>query len=231
MTTNHSRYLDTLTALFAAFAIISGVVAGKIFIIGGVSLPGSAVIFPMTYIFGDILTEVYGFQRSRRVIWIGLLCSMLASIIFGIVALLPPAPGFDANAAFVRVLGQVPRIAVAGWIAFFLGEMSNSVILSLMKKATRGRFLWMRTIGSTMVGELIDTGLFFTLAFWGVLPTSLILNTIWGLYLWKVVVEVVLTPATYWVIRHLKMVDQSDVYDYGERYNPFRFGTTRRPSE
>lgn len=217
------RYTDLITAVFTAITIASGVTAGKIFSVGGVTLAGSAVIFPLAYIFGDILTEVYGFRRSRRVIWIGLFCSISASAIFGIVAALPPDASFDANEAYLRVLGQVPRIAVAGWLAYFVGEMSNSVILSLMKIATKGKHLWSRTIASTLVGELLDTFAFFYLAFWGVLPGDLLVHTAVNLYLWKVGIEVIFTPVTYLVVGFLKRKEGVDVYDHGERYNPFRF--------
>lgn len=219
---NEYRYLDLLTALFASVAIISGTIAGKIFQIGPVTLPGSAILFPLTYIFGDILTEVYGYQRARRVIWIGLMCSIVSTVTYGVVALLPPAAGFHENYSYEIVLGQVPRIAAAGWLAFFLGENANSVTLSLMKIWTRGRHLWTRTIGSTIIGEGVDTVIFFFLAFSGVLEWGLITRTTLYLYLWKVGVEVVLTPATYVVVAHIKRVEQVDVYDYHERYNPFR---------
>ena len=186
------------------------------------TLPGSAILFPVTYIFGDILTEVYGYRRARRVIWIGLFCSVIATLAYSVVAALPPAVQFYENQAFVTVLGQVPRIAAAGWFAFFLGENANSVTLSLMKIWTKGRYLWARTIGSTIVGELVDTVVFFFLAFSGVLAWDLITRTTLYLYAWKVTVEVVLTPLTYRVIAHIKRVEESDAFDHGERYNPFR---------
>jgi queuosine precursor transporter len=218
-------YLDLLTAVFASITVISGTIAGKIFQVGSVTLPGSAILFPVTYIFGDILTEVYGYRRARRVIWIGLLCSVLSTLTYGVVAALPPAVGFEGNEAFVTVLGQVPRIAAAGWIAFFLGENANSVTLSLMKKWTRGRHLWARMIGSTVVGEFVDTVIFFVLAFSGVLSWDLLTRTIVYLYAWKVIVEIVLTPATYRVVAHVKRVEALDVFDHGEHYNPFRIRT------
>jgi uncharacterized integral membrane protein (TIGR00697 family) len=216
------KYVDLLTALFASVAIISGTIAGKVFQIGPITLPGSAILFPVAYIFGDILTEVYGYRRARRVIWIGLLCSVIATVTYGSVAALPPAAEFSENDAYVVVLGQVPRIATAGWLAFFLGENANSITLSIMKIVTKGRFLWMRTIGSTIVGEMVDTVLFLTLAFVGVLDRDLLIRTIVYFYVWKVGVEVVLTPLTYLVVAHIKEADRSDVFDYGERYNPFR---------
>lgn len=218
------HYLDLLTAVFASVAIVSGTIAGKIFQIGPVTLPGSAVLFPVTYIFGDILTEVYGYRRARRVIWIGLLCSIISTVTYGAVAALPPADGFTENRAFETVLGQVPRIAAAGWLAFFLGENTNSVILSLMKRWTKGRYLWTRTIGSTIAGEFVDTVVFFMLAFGGVLPWDLVTRTTLHLYVWKVLVEVTLTPVTYRVIAHIKSVEQLDVFDHGEHYNPFSLG-------
>jgi len=216
------RYLDLLTAMFASVAVISGTIAGKIFQVGPVTLPGSAILFPLTYIFGDILTEVYGYRRARRVIWIGLLCSIVSTATYGAVAVLPPAEGFHDNASFARVLGQVPRIAAAGWLAFFLGENANSVTLSLLKIATQGRHLWLRTIGSTVVGEFVDTCVFLLLAFGGSLEWGLLSQTIWYHYVWKVAVEVLLTPVTYLVVWHIKHVERVDMFDYGERYNPFR---------
>jgi uncharacterized integral membrane protein (TIGR00697 family) len=219
---NEFRYLDFLTALFASVAVISGTIAGKIFQVGPVTLPGSAVLFPLTYIFGDILTEVYGYRRARRVIWVGLACSIVSTLTYGVVSVLPPAQGFHENAAYATVLGQVPRIAAAGWLAFLLGENTNSVTLSLMKIATRGRHLWTRTIGSTIVGEFVDTSVFLLLAFGGVLEWSLLIRTTLFHYVWKVAVEVAFTPITYLVVSHIKRIEQVDVYDYGERYNPFR---------
>lgn len=216
------RYLDLLTALFASVAVISGTIAGKIIQVGPVTLPGSAALFPLTYIFGDILTEVYGYRRARRVIWIGLLCSIISTATYALVATLPPAAEFHDNSAYVTVLGQVPRIAVSGWIAFFLGENANSVVLSRMKIWTEGRHLWIRTIGSTIVGELVDSVVFFTLAFAGTLGWGLILRTTIYLYLWKVLLEVVLTPVTYRVVAYLKRVERLDTFDHGESYNPFR---------
>lgn len=216
------RHLDLLTALFSAITVISGAIAGKIVEVSGITVTGAAVLFPFTYIFGDILTEVYGYQRTRRVIWIGLLCSAISVITYGAVAMLPPAAEFQDNAAYVTVLGQVPRIALAGWIAFFLGENANSITLSILKKKTNGKYLWVRTIGSTVVGQWIDTAVFLTLAFGGVLDNHLIARTMLHLYLWKLVVEVLFTPVTYIVVARLKESERLDTYDHGESYNPFR---------
>ena len=216
------KYLDLLTALFSSVAIVSGTIAGKIFQVSEITLPGSAILFPITYIFGDILTEVYGYQRARRVIWIGLFCSIIATVTYGFVSVLPPAAGFLDNQAYVTVLGQVPRIAEAGWLAFFIGENVNSVILSLMKKWTKGKYLWTRMIGSTIVGELVDTTIFISLAFTGVLDPSLVAKTVIYLYLWKLIVEIALTPITYIIVAHIKEREGLDVFDYGVRYNPFK---------
>lgn len=217
------KYVDILTAVFAVIATVSGVTAGKLIEVMGFVLPASAIIFPLAYIFGDILTEVYGFKRSRRVIWIGFGCSIASALIFGIAAELPSPSFFDGADAYKRVLGQVPIITIAGWFAFFLGEMSNSVVLSILKKITKGRGLWFRAIASTMVGELIDTAIFLSIAFYSVFTTSQLVETIFTLYLWKVAVEIIFLPATYFICRVLKRTEGVDVYDHGVKYNPFGF--------
>jgi len=217
------RYIDIVTAAFAVTSIVSGVTAGKLIDITGFVLPASAIIFPLAYIFGDILTEVYGFRRSRRVIWIGFGCSVAGSVVFGVVAELPSPGWFEGAPAYKVVLGQIPLIAVAGWLAFFLGEMSNSVVLSILKTLTKGRGLWLRAVVSTIVGELIDTAIFLSIAFHATFTTPQLIKTIFTLYLWKVAVEVLFLPVTYFICRQLKRAEGVDVYDYGVMYNPFGF--------
>jgi queuosine precursor transporter len=223
---DHGRrlnYIDVITAAFAVTSVVSGVTAGKLMIVSGFVLPASAIIFPLAYIFGDILTEVYGFSRSRRVIWIGFACSVTASLIFGAVSIVPSPPWFESALAYKTVLGQVPLIAVAGWLAFFLGEMSNSAILSILKKVTKGRGLWLRALLSTMVGELVDTAIFLSIAFYSVFSPPQMIKTILTLYCWKVAVEAILLPATYAACKALKKAEGVDVYDFGVTYNPFGF--------
>jgi hypothetical protein len=217
------KYVDVITAAFAVTSVVSGVTAGKLLDVAGFVLPSSAIIFPLAYIFGDILTEVYGFRRSRRVIWIGFGCSIAASLIFGIAADLPSPSWFEGAPAYKTVLGQVPLIAVAGWLAFFLGEISNSIVLSVIKKLTKGWGLWLRAVASTMIGELVDTAIFLSIAFHSTFTTPQLINTIFTLYLWKVAVEVLFLPVTYAICRNLKRAEGVDVFDYGVKYNPFGF--------
>lgn len=221
-TVARGRCLDLLTALFASAVIISGLIAPRLISLGEVVLPASALLFPVTYIFGDILTEVYGYRRARRVIWIGLLCNVLAAVVFGVVAQMPAPSGYRDVAAFETVLAQVPLITCAGWIAFFLGENANSISLSILKKLTMGRMLWLRTISSTLVGELVDTVVFLGLAFRSVMGTDALIDMMLSLYLWKVAVEILFTPATYWIVGRVKRFEGLDTYDYGVKYNPFR---------
>lgn len=211
-------------ALFVAILLISNVVATKIFVIGGLPFDGGAFIFPVSYIFGDILTEVYGYARSRRVIWTGFFSLFLMSAIIIVVGKMPPAPDWDGQEAYMRILGFTPRLVVAGLIGYFWGEFSNSFILAKMKVMTHGKWLWSRTIGSTVVGELVDTALFCTIAFYGELPHStLIAYTLTG-YFYKTAVEVIMTPVTYMVVGFLKREEREDWYDRETDFNPFHRG-------
>ena len=184
---------------------------------------GGTILFPLSYIFGDILTEVYGFRRSRRVIWLGFMSAILMSLVFYIVQLLPPATGWTNQQAFESILGFVPRIVLASLIAFFAGEFSNSFILSRLKIFTQGRFLWMRTIGSTLIGEGLDTILFCMIAFYGTMPSSLLWSIIISNYIFKCSIEILFTPLTYVIVHFLKTKENEDMYDAGINYNPFSF--------
>lgn len=217
-----SRAYTLITALFAAVLIISNVASAKIATFGGLTLDGGTLLFPLSYIFGDVLTEVYGYAGSRPVIWIGFGCTALASVVFAAVGALPPAPDWHGQAAFTATLGLTPRIVAASLLAFLVGEFANSFVMAKMKIATRGRWLWTRTLGSTLVGQAVDTGLFVTVAFTGVLPWSLILPLILSNYVFKVGVEALLTPVTYRVVAWLKRHDGCDVYDHDTDFNPFR---------
>jgi uncharacterized integral membrane protein (TIGR00697 family) len=190
---------------------------------------GGAFIFPISYIFGDILTEVYGYQRSRRVIWIGFAWLVIFNLVLYATAMMPPEPEWNKAVGdddFKKVFGLAPRLALAGIFAYFWGEFANAYVLAKMKIATEGKWLWSRTIGSTLVGELIDTFLFCFIAFYGVLPMEQILNyTITG-YLYKSAVEIMFTPATYAVVKFLKRAENEDHYDRNTDFNPFQLRTT-----
>jgi uncharacterized integral membrane protein (TIGR00697 family) len=218
------RYFDLVMALFVAVLLISNVASTKFVVLGPFTFDGGTILFPISYIFGDILTEVYGYSRSRRVIWTGFGCTALAAFIFWLVGALPAAPGWTQQEAYLAILGQTPRIVAASLIAYFAGEFSNSFVLAKMKILTRGRWLWTRTIGSTLVGEGVDTLLFVTVAFAGVVPASLLLTTVLSNYIFKCGVEAVATPLTYQIVRYLKRAEREDYYDIGTDFNPFRVG-------
>jgi len=211
-------------ALFVAVLLISNVASSKIMDLGPFTFDGGTILFPLSYIFGDILTEVYGYRRSRRVIWTGFFCAGLMALVFYLVGELPPAAGWEGQAAYETILGVTPRIVLGSLIAYFAGEFSNSYTLAKMKLLTRGRWLWTRTIGSTLVGEGVDTLLFVMIAFAGLLPPSLLISVIISNYVFKCGTEILATPITYQVVAFLKQAEQEDYYDYGTDFNPFRLG-------
>ncbi|MCX6137948.1 MAG: queuosine precursor transporter [Ignavibacteriales bacterium] len=215
------KHLDTITGLFVAVLLISNVASSKIVQLSLFTFDGGTILFPLSYIFGDVLTEVYGYRRSRKVIWIGFGSALLMSIIFMVVGAMPPAQGWINQDAYDKILGLTPRIVAASLIAFFSGEFSNSYTLAKLKIWTKGRHLWMRTIGSTVVGEFVDTALFVMIAFWGMLPTATLTAVIISNYVFKTGVEAILTPVTYRVVAWLKKEEAEDYYDHGTDFNPF----------
>jgi uncharacterized integral membrane protein (TIGR00697 family) len=214
------KYLGLITCLYVALQLVSDVTAGKITTVLGFSVSVTVLWFPFTYIFADILTEVYGYARARSVLWTVLICSVLAGVIYQVAVYMPPASGFDANDAYKRVLGSVPRILLGGWIAVFAGEILNDYVLAKLKVACRGRFLWVRTIGSTIVGQLANTTLFYVIALYAVIPTDLLVKSILSGWLLKVAVEVLMTPVTYYIVGNLKRIEQEDYYDTETNFNP-----------
>ena len=215
------KYLGTISVFFVSVLLISNIASTKIVDFGLFTFDGGTLLFPLSYIFGDILTEVYGYKGSRRVIWLGFFMALLMSVIFIIVGKLPPAAGWDNQAAYDAILGLTPRIVCASLIAYFCGEFSNSYVLAKMKIWTKGKWLWTRTIGSTVVGELVDSALFITIAFFGILPNSLLLTLIISNYVFKTLVEVLFTPITYKVVKFLKVKENEDYYDKDTNFNPF----------
>lgn len=218
------RYFPFVMALFVAVLLISNVASSKILDLGPFTFDGGTILFPISYIFGDILTEVYGYRRSREVIWTGFGCALLMAVTLWVVGWLPPDPQWPHQEAYEAILGVTPRIVAGSLIAYFAGEFSNSYTLAKMKIWTRGRWLWTRTIGSTMVGEFADTLLFVCIAFGGILPWGLLVSVIVSNYLFKTGLEIVATPVTYAVVRRLKAAEQEDYYDYGTDFSPFRLG-------
>jgi uncharacterized integral membrane protein (TIGR00697 family) len=216
------RYFDLIMALFVAVLLISNVASSKILKLGPFTFDGGTILFPISYIFGDILTEVYGYRRSRRVIWVGFACAGLMAGVFALVGALPPAEGWENQAAYEAILGTTPRIVLGSLIAYFAGEFSNSYTLAKMKILTQGRWLWTRTIGSTLVGEGVDTVLFVAIAFAGTLPWPLFISIIASNYIFKVGLEAAMTPATYRITNFLKHAENQDVYDTDTDFNPFK---------
>jgi queuosine precursor transporter len=201
--------------------LISNLVAPKICKFGPFEVSGALLLFPLTYIFGDIFTEVYGYAGSRRAIWIGFSASALLAIMSKLIVLAPAAPGWPNQAAYSTVFDFVPRIVIASLIAFWAGEFANSYVMAKMKVLTEGRHLWTRTVGSTVVGQAIDTGLVIVLTFAGNESWGRIANLIISGYLAKVIYEAVMTPFTYLVVNALKRAEGIDLFDVGTNFNPF----------
>lgn len=210
-----------LTVFFVACLMIANVVSGRLVQVGPWVLTSAIFLFPLTYIFGDILTEVYGFERSRLVIWLGILANILMSAYFFLIIQTPVPVFFDGGSAYARVLGFTPLVVFASILGYFVGEFSNSTFLSVVKKVTKGKYLWIRTIGSTVVGELVDTIIFITIAFAGVLPTDALIQMLIMQYLFKTAYEVIATPLTYIIVGKVKEIEKLDTFDYGVKYNPF----------
>lgn len=220
------RYLDLITALFVVVLVVSNIASTKVVLFGPFTFDGGTLLFPLAYIFGDVLTEVYGYKRSRRVIWTGFFLLLLAALTFGLVSALPtPTDEFSQKSAeaFSTILGLVPRIVLASLVAYWVGEFANSYILARLKVATQGRFLALRTIGSTLVGQGLDTAIFLLIAFYGVWDNSLLWTVFVSNYIFKVGIEVLFTPITYAVVGFLKRAENEDYYDRDTRFNPFAF--------
>ena len=216
----HFKYLGLITSLYVAMQLVSDVTAGKIVQLWLFPVSATVLYFPITYIFSDILTEVYGYARARSVLWTVLFASVLAGLLYQVVVWLPPAPGFDADAAYDRVFGQVPRVLLGGWIAVFAGDIANNFVLAKLKIMSRGRFLWVRTISSTFVGQGINTALFYVIALYAVLPNDLLVQSILSGWFLKVAVEALFTPVTYAVVNFLKRAEGVDHYDTNTNFNP-----------
>ncbi len=218
------RYLATISVLFVAVLLISNIVSTKITDLGWFVFDAGTLLFPLAYIFGDVITEVYGYKRARSTIWLGFLCTLLMAVVLIIVGKLPPAADWGNQAAYDAILGLTPRIVLASVVAYFVGSFVNSYIMAKMKLMTKGKMLWARTIGSTVAGEFLDTTLFVLIAFLGVLPNALLITIIISNYVFKTVVEILFTPLTYAIIALLKKKESEDYYDHDTNFNPFARG-------
>lgn len=216
----HSTWFVVVVAVFITCLLTANIIAVKLVHIFGLIVPAGIVIFPISYICGDVLTEVYGYRRARQVIWLGFACNLLAVIAIWGGLVLPGASFWDAQAAYERILGFTPRLLIASFCAYLIGEFANSFILAKMKVLTEGRWLWTRTISSTIVGEGLDSLVFVTIAFWGIVPSLGLLSSIVTQWLFKVAYEVLATPLTYQVVGFLKGQEGNEVFDRNTSFNP-----------
>ncbi|MCS7066441.1 MAG: queuosine precursor transporter [Fimbriimonadales bacterium] len=217
----YSVWFVGIVALFLTSLLTANLIASKVVSIAGLVVPAGIIIFPISYIVGDVLTEVYGYRRARRVIWLGFGCNLLMVLAIQVAIALPPAPDWKLQEAYAQILGMTPRLLMASFVAYLFGEFSNAFVLAKMKILTQGRWLWTRTIGSTLVGQAFDSAIFCTLAFVGVVPPAVLLNMILTQWLAKSVYEALATPLTYLAVGFLKAREGIDVYDYETRFNPF----------
>jgi len=215
------KYLDALITLFVTVLLISNIIAPKFFALGPLRVSSAQMLFPITYIFGDIFAEVYGYSASRRAIWYGFFASFLLVILSYVAVIIPPAPEFKDQAAFATVFTPVGRIVFASLLAYWCGEFANSFTLAKLKLLTRGKYLWTRTIGSTVVGQAVDTTVVMFAAFYGIRSTRVIVQLIISGYVVKVIYETVMTPVTYRVVNFLKRAEQVDYFDYQTNFSPF----------
>ncbi|PYN75307.1 MAG: transporter [Candidatus Rokuibacteriota bacterium] len=212
----------TFAALFVTCLLTANTLAAKLVAVGGLVLSAGIVIFPVSYIVGDVLTEVWGYGAARRVIWLGFGCNTLMVAAIWVGGELPAAPFWKGQAAYSEILGQTPRILLASFVAYLVGEFANSFVLAKLKILTHGRWLWTRTIGSTVVGQALDSAVFVTLAFAGSVPTGALIGIALGQWIAKVVYEAAATPLTYAAVAWLKVSERTDVYDYDTDFNPIR---------
>jgi uncharacterized integral membrane protein (TIGR00697 family) len=194
--TRYSQWFVLVTAVFITCLVTANITAVKLVNVFGLVLPAAVIIFPISYIFGDVLTEVYGYRQARRVIWLGFFCNLIAVMAIWVGQVLPAASFWDGQAAYERILGYTPRLLIASFLAYLVGEFANSFVLAKMKIATRGRWLWTRTISSTLVGEGLDSLVFITLAFAGTIPLSGLASAIVTQWLAKSAYEAIATPLT-----------------------------------
>jgi uncharacterized integral membrane protein (TIGR00697 family) len=215
-----SRFV-IITALFVTCLLTANIIASKIVNFGPFTLPAAVIIFPFSYIFGDILTEVYGYKEARKVIWLGFLCNLIFVIFAWLGQILPPASFWTNQGAYEAILGYAPRLLAASFLGYLAGEFSNSYVLAKMKIMTKGKWLWSRTISSTIVGEGLDSVIFITVAFAGT-PLFVGIMILWH-WLVKIAIEIVFTPLTYLIVNYLKKNEFIDTYDYKTNFNPLRF--------
>ena len=220
------RYYDLVMAAFVTVLLCANVIgAAKVAQIGSFTFGAGVLFFPISYVFGDVLTEVYGYARARKVVWAGFAALAFASFMSWAILAFPPAPGWPHQEAHETVFGATPRIVLASLIAYFSGEFCNSYVLAKMKLFTRGRQLWARTIGSTIFGEAVDSAIFYPVAFLGVWETELVWQVMVTNYVLKVLWETAMTPFTYRIVNFLKRAEGEDFFDRDTNFTPFSLQT------
>lgn len=217
---DHSWLFTSVVGMFIASLIAANIISVKLIDVLGNSVPAGVIVFPISYIFGDVLTEVYGYRQARRVIWLGFAANLLVVVAIWLAGIAPASGAFEAQTAYERILGFTPRLLAASFLAYLVGEFTNSFLMSRLKLLTAGRLLWTRTILSTFVGEGLDTVIFISVAFTGVLPGDLILRLMLSQWVIKVAYEVLATPLTYLVVGFLKRREGLDTYDRNISFNP-----------
>ena len=220
----YSLAFVVVVALFVTALITANITAVKLLGVFGLVLPAGVLVFPVSYICGDVLTEVYGYRVARRVIWLGFLCNLLAVAAIYLGGVLPAAPFWQDQQAYETILGYTPRLLAASFLAYLVGEFANSYVLARMKVATNGRWLWSRTIGSTLVGQGLDSLVFVVLAFAGIIPIWALISAVVAQWLVKSAYEALATPLTYVVVNRLKRTEGVDTYDRDTNFNPLPVG-------
>lgn len=220
---SYSQWFVMCAAAFVACLITANIIAVKLVSVFGMVLPAAIIVFPLSYILGDVFTEVYGYRQARRVIWLGFVCNLFTVIAIWAGQQLPAASFWDGQQAYARILGHAPRILLASFAAYLVGEFANSYVLAKMKIATGGRWLWARTIGSTVVGQGLDSLVFMSLAFFGTIPAAGLAAAVLTQWLAKSAYEALATPLTYAAVGFLKKKEGIDVFDTDTEFSPLRF--------
>ncbi|MEY4631650.1 MAG: hypothetical protein RIQ81_1770 [Pseudomonadota bacterium] len=216
------KYYDLIMAAFVTVLLCANLIGvSKVVTLGGLTFGGGNLFFPLSYLFGDILTEVYGYARSRRVVWAGFGALIFSAFMTQVVLKLPPAEGYTGQTAIEQVFGSTPRIVAASMIAYFAGEFTNSFVLAKLKILTKGKHLWTRTIGSTVAGEAVDSTIFYPLAFFGIWDTKMLVTVAVTNYILKVMWEVLATPLTYRIVAAIKRAENEDYFDHNTNFTPF----------
>ena len=223
-TARYTFWFVLVVAVFITSLIAANIISVKLIAVFGMVLPAGVIIFPVSYITGDVLTEVYGYSQAKKVIWLGFLCNLMAVAVIWLAQIMPPASFWGDQAAYERILGYAPRLLAASFLAYLSGEFFNAYVMARMKIATRGRWLWTRTIASTLVGQGVDSSVFIVLAFAGTIPFRALFLAVVTQWLVKSSYEAAATPLTYMAVSFLKRREGMDVYDHNTRFNPFLMG-------